>query len=90
MNVKGAALSNPWFWVRFLALALSAGCAEKAAVVPKEAAPPAPEIAPMGFSIQVGAFTDLHKAARLTRSSKVRQSRLLRPARLRILQSSLW
>ncbi len=68
MNVKGAALSNPWFWVGFIALALSAGCAEKAAVVPKEPAPPAPEIAPMGFSVQVGAFTDLHKAVRLTRS----------------------
>jgi cell wall-associated NlpC family hydrolase len=68
MNVKGAALSNPWFRVGFIALALSAGCAEKAAVIPKEPAPPAPEIAPMGFSVQVGAFTDLHKAVRLTSS----------------------
>ena len=68
MNVKGAALSKPWFWVGFLSLSLAAGCAERVAVVPKEPLPPAAEIAGMGFSIQVGAFTDLDKAIRLTRS----------------------
>ena len=68
MNVKGAALSKPWFWVGFLSLFLAAGCAERVAVVPKEPLPPGAAIAPMGFSIQVGAFTDLDKAIRLTRS----------------------
>jgi len=68
MNVKGAAVSKPWVWVGLLSLTLAAGCAEKAAVVPKEPAPPAAEITPMGFSIQVGAFTALEKAVRLTRS----------------------
>jgi len=68
MNVKGAALLKPWSWVGFLSLSLAAGCAERVAVVPKEPLPPAAEIAGMGFSIQVGAFTDLDKAIRLTRS----------------------
>jgi hypothetical protein len=68
MNVKGAALSKPWVWVAFVSLALAAGCAEKGTVVPKEPAPPAAEITPLGFSIQVGAFAALDKAVRLTRS----------------------
>jgi len=68
VNVKKAALSRPWFWIGLLSLSLAAGCAEKRAVVPKEPLPPTAEIARMGFSIQVGAFTDLDKAVRLTRS----------------------
>jgi NlpC/P60 family/SPOR domain len=68
MNVKRAALSKPWFWVGVLSLSLAAGCAEKAVVVPKEPVPQAAEITPMGFSIQIGAFTDLERAIRLTRT----------------------
>ena len=67
MNVKGSALSKPWVWVSFISIALAAGCAEKRTVAPKEVAPHAAEIAPLGFSIQIGAFTDLEKASRLTR-----------------------
>jgi hypothetical protein len=65
MNVKGSTF-KPVVLGGFIALALSIGCAKKAAVVPKACT--FVEIAPMGFSVQVGAFTDLHKAVRLTRS----------------------
>ena len=68
MNGRGPALSKPWLWAGFLSLALSGGCAQRPLVAPKEPVPPAAEIAPMGFSIQVGAFTDLDRATRLTRS----------------------
>jgi cell wall-associated NlpC family hydrolase len=67
-DLKDAALFRPWFWIVFLLVSLAAGCAEKAAMVPKGSLPPAAEIAPMGFSIQVGAFVDLDKAVRLVNS----------------------
>jgi hypothetical protein len=68
MNVKEATLSKPWLWVALLSFFLAAGCAEKVAMVPKGPLPPAAEIARMGFSIQVGAFTELDKAVRLVKS----------------------
>ena len=68
MNVKGAAFSKPWVWIVLMSLALAAGCAERVPLVSKEPPRPAVEITPLGFSIQVGAFTALERAVRLTRS----------------------
>ena len=61
------------FFMALAFLVLATGCAGKGHAPLGEAPPPTPkDLAPLGFSIQIGAFTDVDNAVRLTRSLEER------------------